>query len=370
MKRKKLSDIESYLHCSIIGTCLTAKDARDLLQESSAEDVSGYSDYAVHSLIINETKSLSRLANRINKKLDCKHIIDIHRTNKLESEESLLEYWDHYFKSGNIPGAYWALMSHPNCSLDFKKQIFGEVHMLSHSVNENEITSRQRVKKLELELSSERESFKEYRDKNSRIYKENRELKLEVKSQHEELEIMTIKYKELLKQEDSNITIFTSSVHKRLEISEQRNIYLEDKVEKLKEDLLALQEYNTILSKLKDKFVKPENRENEVEEEIYEDLNEQMVLLVGGRPAMVPHCKEIVQNMNGKFNYHDGGREQSALTLRSLALKADIIICALDCVSHDATRCVKKICGGADQKIIMLKKSGLSTFTRELRKTV
>ena len=84
---------------------------------------------------------------------------------------------------------------------------------------------------------------------------------------------------------------------------------------------------------------------------------------------MVPHCKAMIEEMNGKFLHHDGGKEQSRLILQNLVLSADIIICALDCVSHDASRCVKQIYRN-HQQMIMMKNSGLSAIARELKKVV
>jgi hypothetical protein len=72
--------------------------------------------------------------------------------------------------------------------------------------------------------------------------------------------------------------------------------------------------------------------------------------------------------MNGTCVHHDGGDEQSMKVLANLVPKADIIVCFLNCVSHGASSCVKKISKDDNQRIIMLKTSGLTTFKKELEK--
>jgi hypothetical protein len=98
------------------------------------------------------------------------------------------------------------------------------------------------------------------------------------------------------------------------------------------------------------------------------DLRNKTVLLVGGRTSSIPQYRSLVEVMNGTCVHHDGGQEQSMTVLQNLVPRADIIVCFLNCVSHDASKCVKKSFKSEKQRIIMLKNSGLSSFKRELEK--
>src|SRR4029453_1417197 len=40
-------------------------------------------------------------------------------------------FWDEAVKRGDIPGAYWAALTHPGTTNELVKKVFGEVHILS-----------------------------------------------------------------------------------------------------------------------------------------------------------------------------------------------------------------------------------------------
>src|SRR5262249_52352754 len=42
--------------------------------------------------------------------------------------------WDEAVKRGDIPGAYWAVLSHPLATDAIMRKAFGDVHMLSHMI--------------------------------------------------------------------------------------------------------------------------------------------------------------------------------------------------------------------------------------------
>jgi hypothetical protein len=46
----------------------------------------------------------------------------------------LRELWEEALKRGDIPGAYWAVLSHPAATEAIMRKAFGDVHMLSHMV--------------------------------------------------------------------------------------------------------------------------------------------------------------------------------------------------------------------------------------------
>ena len=42
--------------------------------------------------------------------------------------------WNRCLRDGEVPGPYWALLTHPATTTDLALAAFGEVHMLSHMV--------------------------------------------------------------------------------------------------------------------------------------------------------------------------------------------------------------------------------------------
>ncbi|MBI9109448.1 MAG: DUF2325 domain-containing protein [Spirochaetales bacterium] len=372
MRRRKIRDIDSMFHCSIIGTCLGFGEVRALLEESYSEDLSSCSDYILHGMAVSGAGGISRFSNRLTEKLNSKYRIDVHQSNNIDNYIALQRFWDASYNEGNIAGPYWAVLSHPECTEDLRNQAFGEVHMLSHLAGKEERGTLTEIRNLKDELSKLKSKYEDDRSKRFSLSEENKSLRLENRRLSDRLE-ESIEEKRKTS-EASSIVNYEAIVEKlkgKLKIAEQRNSHLEGRLNEAGEEMEALREYNELIIGLsKSAGDALESGYDICKAESALNLNGKRVLLVGGRLSMVPHCKSVVESMEGEFLYHDGGKEQSRLTLRSLAFSSDIVICALDCVSHDATRCVKKICSGGRQKIIMIKNSGLSTFTKELRKAV
>ncbi len=99
------------------------------------------------------------------------------------------------------------------------------------------------------------------------------------------------------------------------------------------------------------------------------NLYDKKFLLVGGRKNIIDCCKQIVSANGGFFEHHDGGMENSKKRLSNAAVKADIIICALDCVSHGACRSMKKICKKENKNIIYLRDAEFKNFSERFKKT-
>jgi hypothetical protein len=70
----------------------------------------------------------------IQKALDRRHAAAIRQFAKAKDENALRELWEEALKRGDIPGAYWAVLSHPAATEAIMRKVSGDVHMLSHMV--------------------------------------------------------------------------------------------------------------------------------------------------------------------------------------------------------------------------------------------
>jgi hypothetical protein len=92
----------------------------------------------------------------------------------------------------------------------------------------------------------------------------------------------------------------------------------------------------------------------------------QTVLYVGGLNKMVPHYRQMVENLGGCFIHHDGGKEVSRNILPKMLITADAVLCPIDCVSHDACNCVKKMCKQNRKPFVLMRSASLSSLARGL----
>jgi hypothetical protein len=75
-------------------------------------------------------------AKLLHKALDRRHRLSINRFDKAETTEEVRASWKEAVQRGEIPGAYWAALTHPATNDVLLREIFAEVHMLSHLVGD------------------------------------------------------------------------------------------------------------------------------------------------------------------------------------------------------------------------------------------
>jgi hypothetical protein len=115
------------LHCSIIGTCLSTGE----LRQTETRLGFAQSDWTDHNL---HHKAVSLAAKPPHKALDRRHKLPVSQFSKARTEANLTVLWRDAVKRGDIPGAYWAELTHPATNQGLVRPVFGEVHMLSHLV--------------------------------------------------------------------------------------------------------------------------------------------------------------------------------------------------------------------------------------------
>ena len=71
----------------------------------------------------------------------------------MQFREEIRDLWRESFDVGNIPGPYWAALSHPDIDYEVTIKIYSDVHMLSHLVGSSNRADIARLSELEFELA-------------------------------------------------------------------------------------------------------------------------------------------------------------------------------------------------------------------------
>ncbi|MFO7640679.1 MAG: DUF2325 domain-containing protein [Candidatus Competibacteraceae bacterium] len=130
--RKKLWELGRYYHCSVIGTCLTLTELRQIQRQLGGVAQALDSDYDVHGAFVSAAREAVPASRLIHKLLDRKYKSAIQQLIKVRTVEEFTAYWDAALASGEIAGAYWALITQAGVPYSMLERIYGEVHMLSH----------------------------------------------------------------------------------------------------------------------------------------------------------------------------------------------------------------------------------------------
>ena len=160
-RRRKIWEVTGGWHCSVVGTCLTLLDLRTLARKLSVKTKPDYSrDYQLHGFFAQEAGIYDKPGKLLNKLLDKRHAAAIRKTRSLKCENKLRNFWNSALETGDIPGPYWAILSHPYATQKLSESMFADVHMLSHLVgssNRADIRRLQAVSYTHLTLPTNRE---------------------------------------------------------------------------------------------------------------------------------------------------------------------------------------------------------------------
>jgi len=148
--RTRLWELAGMLHCSIIGTCLTTADLRHLLIRLNLAQP-GIDDHEAHKIAVSIAGRHDLPSKKLNKLLDERHRLTIARFGRASTSDAIRGLWKQALQSTDIPGSYWATLTHPAANHSLISEAFGDVHMLSHLVGAANRADIRRLRELESE---------------------------------------------------------------------------------------------------------------------------------------------------------------------------------------------------------------------------
>ncbi len=368
-QRNRIWELHHSLHCSIIGTCLTTAELKQLLLRLEVRGVASADDHSVHQLGVILAGNPKAGAKHLQKALDRKHRLALASFAKAKDGAALTDQWGDAVKRGDIPGAYWAVLTHPAMTDDIAKRVFGEVHMLSHLVGAANRADIRRLRQLEEETAAltatiERQqrqlrdgftardaTIRRLTDALARkagndaaavaVTEDTRALAEALADRERRLADELARRERIERRVDKIVTERDEAVRARE--------HTEEELETLRTELAALEHQIGMLLPSEDRSADDAL-----------DLRGACVLYVGGRANQVPRLKGLVERTNGGFLHHDGGLEHNAALLPGLVSRADLVVFPVDCVSHDAANSLKKACRQFGKRYVPLRTSSLA----------
>jgi hypothetical protein len=115
---------------SVLGICLRTAELRKVVAKYKGYDLKGLSDRAVYEEAVRGAAHHDNAGKLLHKALDRRHETTIKHFHKAKNTDEVFSLWAEALRSGHIPGAYWALLTHPAVSEELMAVAFGDVHML------------------------------------------------------------------------------------------------------------------------------------------------------------------------------------------------------------------------------------------------
>jgi hypothetical protein len=375
-RRRKIWDLSENLHCSIIGTCLSAGELRQLLVKMNAAGAAGASDHDLHGKAVLFARNRDGAGRLLNKALDKRHRIAIHQFARVKSEAAVATMWNDAVTRGDIPGAYWALLTHPAVTEALVRKVFGEVHMLSHLVGAANRADIRKLHQLEQEQAESR----------AKIERQQAQLRDAVTTRDTKIRELSDELSRRIAAEATGIArddppgqgavlaAVIADMERRLSAATARQERAERRLEQSAAARIeaeaacrrAMHERDTLRSEL---AAAEENLTSLLtgrEGVRTLDLGGISLLYIGGRPNQVSHIRAASERASARFLHHDGGIDERSGMLPGLISRADVALFPVDCISHEAALTVKRLCRQSGKPWIPLRTASVAAFLAAL----
>ncbi|WP_149536490.1 DUF2325 domain-containing protein [Siccirubricoccus phaeus] len=362
-RRRRIWDLGATLHCSIIGTCLSTDELRRLLRKLGLP-AGDMTDHELHKIGVELAAQQGQASRLLNKALEERHRSAIRRFGAAAGRDSVRRLWREALESGDIPGAYWALLTHPATDQPLVAEAFGDVHMLSHLVGAANRADIRRLAAQDREIATLRETVarQQARLRHDLTERDGRirglQALLVAQAGREAApspavmsEDPAAEWREALRREAS-----------RRDTAERRRAAAEEALARRSAECQALAAEAEAL-----------RRELAAAEAALAPAPAPpsgpvpaMVLYVGGRSGQTAALRAAAERAGvSQLIHHDA--EAGAAQLPGLIGRADLVVFPVDCVSHDAALNVKRLCRQLGRAFRPLRSTGAASLLAALR---
>jgi Uncharacterized protein conserved in bacteria (DUF2325) len=381
-KRRRIWEISSNVHCSIIGTCLTTAELRQILVKMQLAGAHKDSDHELHGQSVLLAGRRDHASKLLQKALDRRHRSAIGQFAKARNVEDLRNLWTRAVQRAEIPGAYWAILTHPLTTEDLVRHVFGEVHMLSHLVGAANRADIRRLRELEIETAA-------LKDK---VARQQRQLRDAFVLRDATIATLTEALSKAIashsvgsaanggagEAESETTAELVSELRKRLASRTASCEEMQRRLQRLKVELDVERKRRFGLeqreSELRDELEAAERSlarqfpDGQPSSDRSIDLSGVTILYVGGRTTNVVQLRMLSEEYGAMFLHHDGGVDDRSGLLASHVAQADLVYFPVDCVSHTAVVVTKRMAQKLGKPYVALRSSGLTSFVSALRR--
>ncbi len=377
-RRTRLWEIPSLFHCSIIGTCLTPGELRKLVRKVVGYDVDLLSEITLHNEGVRLAGNQGFAGKLLQKTLDRRHQLTLKQFAKAKDATELGRLWDEAKRSGEIPGAYWAVLTHPLATEALIDAVFSDVHMLSHLVGAANRADIRRLNALEAENAALHARAQQIEDKlqttlrarDATIRQLNDMLAHRLVEEQGGLEPDTAGSAGTPADEIAALRQAVAQLRRRLSTETGRRERAEQKAA----------EGGADLAQATTRLDEATKREQCLAEELAAaerqlaldprtkpaapaaEIAGATLLYVGGRPGLILNLQNAAARAEVRLLHHDGGIDDKRGLLAGMVGRAEAVLFPVDCVSHDAVATLKRLCRQAGKPYLPLRSASMASF--------
>ncbi len=363
-RRRAIWDLGSGLHCSVIGTCLTTDGLRRLMRKVKPAEGDA-SDHRLHSMAVGLCAPQGIAARLINKALEDRHRATIRRFDAAKDAAALRALWTEALAAGDIPGAYWAVLSHPLADQTLITDVFGDVHMLSHLVGAANRADIRRLAEQDREIAALRATVARQQQ---RLRDDITERDARIRALQEMLAAEAARRAAspaAATETDQLIAVLQARCDRlaaRAEAAEARRAEAETAAAAASRDAAV---HAMECDALRHEVMAAEAALDDPSPALAGTAAPRTVLYVGGRSGQTAMLRRAAERCGATLLHHDA--EQGASLLAGLVGRAALVVFPVDCVSHDAALAVKRLCRQAGRPFRPLSSTGAASLLAALQ---
>ncbi|MBU1195054.1 MAG: DUF2325 domain-containing protein [Proteobacteria bacterium] len=369
-------EVESHFKCPVIGAMLSVEKHRSILVKCGY-DVKKMKPYEYHQVIMSKVADKNNVSVKVNNFIRAQA-----RTRMVQiadfTDDQVRVLWKRELEAGNVGPMMYAIISREDTGVELLSDIQGEVHMLAHANMTGIFDVRKKLLAMEealgnakrkLVLKTEEIKHRAQAGKISTrqislLEQENQKLKNRISAMEAQVRPPLF---------DSAAETL-SSLEKDLKAGKQALRVMEREKRSLQIELFSTRSENELLKKEMQTLVDalrpfeapPCAETGQCPEESCPRyrLCARRVFMVGGMTKMKSFYKDIIEKAGGEFDYHDGYMKNSSVNMDARVRRCDMVLCPVNCNSHNACLMVKKLCYRHNKPLKILSSASLSAVTQ------
>lgn len=372
-RRRRLWELGSHAHCPVIGVCVPLERvrvlAKKLLVLQGDED-----DYTLHCSLVTAAARRNAVAEALQKDLEQRFALDLRQAAQAKCRDGLMAWWRRRAAQGEVAGALWATLTHARCDEWLEMRVLGQVHMLQHQVGAAQRVDIARHRELAAEHQALARDYAEVQQRmtawsgeRAREQQAWERERLQLRAAQIGLQTQLAQAQEQLAQWQALRPDLPERVQLRERLAEQlaRNQALQRELNRLAARPAPVVDACEPRGP-GDAGGAAQPAAPDVDPVRPVQLEQRVVLCVGGRGGSVPQYRQAVEGCGAQFLHHDGGSEHKPAQLEPQLAAADLVICQTGCISHDAYWRVKDHCKRHGKLCVFVDTPSRTAFERAL----
>lgn len=329
-------------------------------------------DHALHHLAVELASSRGAGSRALHKLLDERHAGALRRFADAADAEALAARWREALAGGDVAGAYWAAMTHPQMTEPLRRGVFGDVHMLSHLVGASNRADIRHLVELERHNRELRDKLEARQLRSAAADAEHHRIVARLQEQlarsalrepardagEGEPDLQALRRE--LQRKDDLLALHTQ----RREEAERAADALQGDVRRLGAELQRAREHASHLGVELDALEAHLHRAVAADstQDAVPPLSGKHILYVGGRPSSNAAIRGVAARWGIGVTMHDGGIEDRKGLLSAALSRADLVLFPVDCVDHDSMAELKRHCTRHGLPYHPLRSAGVASF--------